>query len=77
MRERFIKNKKPLNFAYISFKKEKQPKTKTIRKVVMMSQSNDDEEREILWKRQRKQKDIAMKGNINLQHATKLLKNQQ
>jgi hypothetical protein len=62
MRERFIKNKRPLNFAYISFKKEKQPKTRTIRKVVMMSQSNDDEEREILWKRQRKQKGYCNEG---------------
>jgi hypothetical protein len=70
MKDRFIKNKRPLNLAHISFKKEKQPKTKTTRRTILMSQSNDDEERETLLKRQRRQKDIVMKGNVNPQQAT-------
>ncbi len=41
-----------------------------------MSQSNDDEERKTLQKRQKKQEDIAMKGSIDPQQATKLLKKQ-
>jgi hypothetical protein len=36
-----------------------------------MFKSNDDEkERETLQKRQRRQENTVMKGNINLQHAT-------
>jgi hypothetical protein len=35
-----------------------------------MSESNDDEENETLFKRQRRQEDITMKGNVYLQHAT-------
>jgi hypothetical protein len=31
----------------------------------MMFQSNDDEEREILLKRQKRNQDSAMKGNVN------------
>ncbi len=41
-----------------------------------MSQSNDDEERETLQKRQRRQEDTTMRGSINPQQATKLLKKQ-
>ncbi len=41
-----------------------------------MSQSDDDEEKETLQKRQRRQEDTTMKGNINPQHATKLLTKQ-
>jgi hypothetical protein len=41
-----------------------------------MYQSNDDEERETLQKRQRRQEDIAMRGSINPQHVAKLLKKQ-
>jgi hypothetical protein len=37
-----------------------------------MSQSNDDEEKETLLKRQRRQEDITMRGNVNPQQATKL-----
>ncbi len=35
--------KKPLNPTHIFFKREKQPKIMTIRRAIMMSQSNDDE----------------------------------
>jgi hypothetical protein len=42
-----------------------------------MSQSDDNEERETLQKRHSKQEDITMKGNIDLQQTTKLLKRQQ
>jgi hypothetical protein len=70
MKDRFIKNKRPLNLAHISPKKEKQPKIKTTRRTIIMSQSNDDEERETLLKRQRRQKDTVMKGNVNLQQIT-------
>ncbi len=34
-----------------------------------MPQFDDDDERETLLKRQRRQKDIAMRGNINPQRA--------
>jgi hypothetical protein len=51
LRGRFIKNKRLLNPTHISLEKDKQPKTKTTRRIVMMSQSNDDGEREILLKR--------------------------
>ncbi len=43
----------------------------------MISQSNDDEERKILHKRQRRHEDIAMRGSIDLQQVAKLLKKQQ
>ncbi len=42
-----------------------------------MFQSNDDEEREILQKKQRREEDIIVRGNIDPQQATKLLKEQQ
>jgi hypothetical protein len=74
MKDRLIKNKRPLNPAHISPKKEKQPKMKTTRRTILMSQSNDDEERETLLKRQRRQKDIVMKGNVSPQQATELLR---
>ncbi len=45
--------------------------------MVLMSQSNDDEERKTLQKSPRKQEDTAMRGNIDLQQATKLLRKQQ
>jgi hypothetical protein len=54
LRERFIKNKRPLNPTCISPKKEKQPKTRTTRRASLMPQSNDDEKRKTLQKRQRK-----------------------
>jgi hypothetical protein len=37
LRERFIKNKRPLNPTHISLRKEKLPKIKTTRRVVLMS----------------------------------------
>jgi hypothetical protein len=40
-----------LNLAHISPKKDKKPETRTIRRIVLMSQSNDDEERETMLKR--------------------------
>jgi hypothetical protein len=51
MRERFIKNKRPLNPTHISPKKEKQPESRTTRRTVLISQPDDDEERETLQKR--------------------------
>ncbi len=41
-----------------------------------MSQFNDVEKKETLHKRQRRQENIVMKGNINPQQTTKLLKKQ-
>jgi hypothetical protein len=43
--------KRPLNPALIYLKKEKDPKTRTFKRIVMMSQFDDDEDREILLKR--------------------------
>jgi hypothetical protein len=40
--ERFIKNKRPLNHAYIFPKNEKQSETKITRKTILMSQFDDD-----------------------------------
>jgi hypothetical protein len=39
-----------------------------------MSQSNDDEKREMLQKRQRRQEDTIMRGSINPQHVGKLMR---
>jgi len=46
LQERFIKNKRPLNLIDVSPIKEKEPKTRTIRKVILMSQFNDDDEKD-------------------------------
>jgi hypothetical protein len=51
MRERFIKNNRALNPTHIFSKKEKKPKTRTIKRIVLMSQFDDEEEREFLLKR--------------------------
>ncbi len=68
---------KKQNLTYIYPKKEKQLKTKTIRRVVLMSQSNDDEdERWTLLKRQKIQEDIIVRGIINPQQGETLLKKQ-
>jgi hypothetical protein len=48
MRERFIKKKRPLNPTHVSPKKEKQLKIRTTRRAILMSKSNDDEERKTL-----------------------------
>lgn len=48
MRERFIKNKRPLNLAHIYSKREKELEIKTIRRIILMSQSDDDEKRETM-----------------------------
>ncbi len=69
--------KRPLNPTYISFKKDKQLKTRTTKRVIMMSQSNDDEKKENMLKRQIRQEDTIMKGSINLQHVAELLRKQQ
>jgi hypothetical protein len=37
MRERFIKNKRPLNPTHIFPKKEKKPKTTSVRKTILIS----------------------------------------
>jgi hypothetical protein len=50
LKERFINNKKPLNPTHISSKKEKQLKIRTTRRVILMSQFDDDEERKTLQK---------------------------
>jgi hypothetical protein len=77
MRERFIKNKRSLNLLHIFLKKEKQPKSRTTERAILMSQFDDDDEQETLQKRQRRQEDIIMKGSMNLQQTTKLLRRQQ
>ncbi len=41
-----------------------------------MSQFDDDEERETLYNRQKRHEDIAMKGGIDPQQATQLLRKQ-
>ncbi len=75
LRERFIKNKRLLNPTHISPKKEKQLETRTTRRTILMSQFDDDEERKTLQKKkQRQQEDIAMRGSIGPQQATKLLR---
>jgi hypothetical protein len=51
MRERFIKNKRPLNLAHIFPTNDKQPETRTTKRVVLMFKFNDDEEKEILLKK--------------------------
>jgi hypothetical protein len=57
-----------LNPAHIFPKKEKEPETRTIRRTILMSQSDDDEEEKIaLLKRHNKHEDSTMKGNVNLQ----------
>ncbi len=48
LRERFIKNKKPLNSTHIFPKKEKQLETKKTRRVILMSKFDDDEKKETL-----------------------------
>jgi hypothetical protein len=50
LNERFIKNKRPLNLAHFSPKKDKESKTRTTKRAILMSHSNDDDE-EILLKR--------------------------
>ncbi len=52
-------------------------KTITTRRIVLMSQFDNDEERETLQKRQRTQEDTVMRRNINPQQVTKLLRKQQ
>jgi hypothetical protein len=52
MRETFINNKRLLNLTHIYPKKEKEPKTRTLKRIVLMSQSNDDEEKETSLKTQ-------------------------
>ncbi len=42
-----------------------------------MSQSDDEEERKTLQKKQKRQEDTAMKGSIDLQQAIELLMKQQ
>jgi len=37
LRERFIENKRPLNLTHIFPKKEKKPKIRTLRRVILMS----------------------------------------
>ncbi len=46
LKERFIRNNRLLNLTHISFKKEKQSKTRTTKRIVLMSQFDDDKERE-------------------------------
>jgi hypothetical protein len=57
LRERFIKNKRPLNPTHICPKKEKQLDIRITIRAILMSQFDDEE----------RQEDIAMKGIINLQ----------
>ncbi len=77
LKERFIKNKRPLNPTHISPKKEKRLETRTIRRAVLMSQSDDDENKKIMQKRQRRQEGTAMRDNIDPQQVAELMKKQQ
>ncbi len=54
MREKFIKNKRPLNPTHIFFEKEKQLNTMTTRRIILMSQFNVER----LCRRGRKDKRI-------------------
>ncbi len=45
-----------------------------MKKIVLISWFNDDEEKETLQKRQRRHEDTIMKGNIDPQQGVKLLK---
>jgi hypothetical protein len=60
----FIKNKRHLNPAHIFPKKEKEPKTRTTIRMVLMSQFDNDEERQTLLKRQKKQEESTMRGSV-------------
>ncbi len=53
LKERFIKNKRPLNLAHFSPKVDKQLKTRTTKRTVLMSMFNDDEEKETLLRQRR------------------------
>jgi hypothetical protein len=48
LREKFIKNRIFLNPTHIFLKKKKQPKIETTKRVVLMSQFDDDEEKKTL-----------------------------
>jgi hypothetical protein len=48
LRERFIKNKRPLNSTHIISKKEKHPETRTTIRAILMFQFDDDEEKNFL-----------------------------
>ncbi len=72
--ESFIKNKRPLNPTHICLKKEKQLKIRTTNKTILMSQFNDDEERNTQQKRQRRYENVVMKGNIDPQQVAELLR---
>ncbi len=67
LRERFVKDKRPLNPTHIFPRQEKQPKTRTTKRAILMSQFDDDEAKEILQKKQRRQEDTIMRGNIHPQ----------
>jgi hypothetical protein len=54
-----------LNLAHLFPQKEKQPKSKTIKRAILMSQFYDDEEKETLLKRQRRQEDM-WEGSMDL-----------
>ncbi len=54
LKERFIKNKRPLNPTHISPKKEKHLKSRTTRRTIMMSQFDDEDEEKTLQKRQKR-----------------------
>ncbi len=73
-REMFIKNKRPLNLTHIFHQKEKHLETRTTKIAVLMFQFNDDDGRETLQKKQRRQEDTTMKGNINPQQVIELLR---
>jgi hypothetical protein len=48
MKERFIKNKRPMNPTHISLKKEKHVKSRTTRRTIMMFQFDDEDEKKTL-----------------------------
>jgi len=63
-----------LNLLHIYPKKDKQ--LEIGRRAIMMSQFDDEEERETLLQRQRRQEDITMRGNVNPQQIVELLTKQ-
>jgi hypothetical protein len=48
LRERFIENKRPLNPTHIFPKKEEQIEIRTTKKIIIMPQSSNDEEKKTL-----------------------------
>ncbi len=66
LKERFINNKRLLNPTHIFPKKEKWLEIRTTRRTILKFKCDDDE-RKPMHKRQKRQEDTIMKGNIDPQ----------